>query len=138
MRTVREAKGYRYWEREVLGGVWPAGTRHAPLTVEGIEKQASVIRKLNKIWRMNLLVSDDLSDYLRRVYGEGTKGWQLEHAVRGAKQCHLCGMMWDRDLNAARNIEIIFWYQRFHDDHLPYLFRRRPASSGISLPNTAP
>ena len=50
----------------------------------------------------------------------GREGPSL-HAVR---YCEKCLTTWNRDVNAARNIAIVFWYQRFYGGKRPLGYRR--------------
>ena len=52
----------------------------------------------------------------------GKKGPSI-HAVRLCRECHT---IWNRDVNAARNIARMFWYLREHAGKMPPWSRRRP------------
>jgi hypothetical protein len=44
--------------------------------------------------------------------------------VRAILICPKCRMIWHRDVNAARNIAWMFWWQRAHAGKKPLRFRR--------------
>jgi transposase len=66
------------------------------------------------------------ADELVPMRGEGNKSKKKKgrplHAVR---VCLVCGTIWDRDVNAARNIIRMFWYLREHAGQMPPWARRR-------------
>ncbi|KAJ3414411.1 hypothetical protein HDV05_006592, partial [Chytridiales sp. JEL 0842] len=134
--TLRSLHGSQFWKLEPLGNVYPFGVLRKALTEEEARKKAKAVLKaagsgFGRIWRMDApATEEDLVKYLLRFYGDGSGygGWQRERAVRGVKMCHYCVAFWGRDENADRNIEIIFWYMRYHDNDMPLLFRRRRVS----------
>jgi hypothetical protein len=79
-----------------------------------------------KLWRTNWRRHQSQDERVKAAYG-GEKGIPLKGGappLRGVKRCFSCGVMWDRDVNAARNIAILFIYLRLHDLSRPFPYRR--------------
>jgi hypothetical protein len=113
------------WER--LGDVFP----EAGLRVKCSERRAATLKssimKKNKSFMM--VDSRDEGRLLEVIIGHfSRRGIPVSAPLRGVKYCHACGMIWHRDRNAARNIALIFIYQRFNNGKRPFAFQR--SSSG--------
>ena len=65
----------------------------------------------------------DLEERIRLAYGD--RGFPKGTPLRGAKRCGRCGIMWDRDLNAAINILIGFWFVRMNQGRRPFPYQRK-------------
>ncbi|KAJ3090424.1 Acyl-CoA-binding domain-containing protein 5 [Quaeritorhiza haematococci] len=51
---------------------------------------------------------------------KGSKIWAVQ-------LCPVCGTVWDRDVNASRNIRDVGLYMIKHNGERPYAFKRPPA-----------
>ena len=62
-----------------------------------------------------------------------TRGFPTSTPLRGVKYCHSCGMIWNRDRNAARNIALVFLYAKFNPGKRPFAFQRpKGAAAGAA------
>jgi hypothetical protein len=73
----------------------------------------------------NIILYSDLEPVREQRDTYGNRGPSL-HAVRHCKTCHT---VWNRDVNAARNIAWVFWWLRCFGCR-PYGFRRRGRGDG--------
>jgi hypothetical protein len=59
------------------------------------------------------------------VRGERSVSGRAGPCLHAVRYCKGCRTIWNRDVNAARNIAYSFWWQRGHAGELPPRFRRR-------------
>ena len=78
-------------------------------------------------WAMSEGVCSDLCPVRGEYNVEmGCKG----PALYAVKQCENCRTVWNRDVNAARNIALVFWWLRTHGGVRPPGFRRSVVDGG--------
>ena len=63
------------------------------------------------------------------VRGERSKSGKRGRPLHAVRRCLICHTIWDRDVNAARNILRMFWYLREHDGAKPPWARPPPPPS---------
>ena len=69
------------------------------------------------------------------VRGERDANGHAGRSLYAVKRCKVCRTIWNRDVNAARNIGLVFWWLRSHGGSRPPGFRRitrRDGGSGDS------
>jgi hypothetical protein len=65
-------------------------------------------------------------DELIPMRGERSASGRAGPSIHAVRRCQECGTIWNRDVNAARNIARMFWYLREHAGEMPPWSRRRP------------
>lgn len=66
-------------------------------------------------------------DELIPMRGERSASGKAGPSIHAVRRCQECGTIWNRDVNAARNIARMFWYLREHaGEKPPWSRRRRP------------
>ena len=116
---------YANWER--TGNVYAENQIRVSVDSAAGKKVIGTILKKEKTFRMqkrpdNSLLNDREEDVVNEAYRK--RGVPVGHALRGVKQCFHCGVLWHRDINAARNILIIFLYMKFNSNTRPFLYKR--------------
>ena len=114
-------KLHYWWEWEGLSDVFGEGTRRVELDLAKPPTLVNDILKYKKSWRMRWKRDVDLQEKVKLAF---RKGYCVGTPLRGVKHCHCCGTMWDRDVNAARNIGILFWFMRMNRLQRPFCLQR--------------
>ena len=65
-------------------------------------------------------------DELVPMHAEKSKSGKKGRPLHAVRRCRACGTIWNRDVNAARNIARMFWYLREHEGKMPPWARPRP------------
>ena len=108
---------------EGVGPVMPESPVRVNYTPKRAATLMSSIVKNKKSWMMiDSMDSDALSRAILAKYQ--TRGFPTSTPLRGVKYCHSCGMIWNRDRNAARNIALVFLYAKFNPGKRPFAFQR--------------
>jgi hypothetical protein len=69
--------------------------------------------------------------YLIPVRGERSASGRAGPCLHSVRYCQTCWTIWNRDVNAARNIAFMFWWLRGHAGELPPRFRPRRWGDGM-------
>ena len=107
------------------------GATRIPYNSERGRAKLNSLRRKSKPFRGTWLSGLDIDEKLRNAFEKRGLPDERE-AIRGVKQCFQCNMIWHRDLNAARNMAILFVYLRYHALKRPFYLQRFKNSSGKS------
>ena len=103
------------------------GSTRIPLKSEAGVRYANTVRNEQKPFRAGW--RNDLDHDARMVLAYGERGIpMIKEALRGVKMCFQCGNIWHRDVNAARNVALVFIYERYHSLKRPFPFQRFKSS----------
>jgi transposase len=117
-----------------MNGCLPAPTRRIKEAMKLLVKSDSVeFIEVDKC-RTSRVCSSCKGDVLKNVVDRVT-----ENKLHAVLKCSTCSIVWNRDVNVAKNIHAIFIHQAFNSNNKPLIFNKKEKktiAADITLPRS--